>query len=68
MTDRTTKLLLAIIALGLWANLAVPLLKSQPAQAQDVSRSIQKMEHSLDNIGQDMRALASGSCLNTRLC
>jgi hypothetical protein len=68
MTDRTTKLLLAIIALGLWANLAVPLLKSQPAQAQDVSSSIRNIEHSLENIEQDMRAIASGSCLNSRLC
>lgn len=33
MTDRTTKLLLALIALGLFANALMPLLRPTPARA-----------------------------------
>ena len=52
MTDRTTKALLAAIALGLWANIAGDWLKPQPVHAQD-TRTLRELE----TIGQSLRSI-----------
>jgi hypothetical protein len=61
MTDRTTKFLLAAIALGLFANVATSLIR--PAAAQQV-------ENYLANIAFDMHALVNGggNCRNEKIC
>lgn len=51
MTDRTTRLLLCAIALGLWANAAVLMLRPAELQAQQVDpRVLQRVEMLLDKI------------------
>ena len=60
MTDRTTKILLTIIALGLWVNVMMPLV--HPAFADiDYSSTLKTMEHDLQNI-------YNGTCNNGKLC
>jgi hypothetical protein len=55
MTDRTTKVLLALIALGLWANFAVDVFRPATASAQDVSG----IERKLSGIERDLSSIAS---------
>jgi hypothetical protein len=55
-TDRTTKLLLLAIALGLWFNALKPI----PVQASDDS--------TLEDIAHDVHAIYSGVCLNSTIC
>lgn len=67
MTDRTTKILLAVIALGLWANAAIPLLLPRAAAAQDVS----SLDAHLSRIDHDVHNLADiedGTCRNKKIC
>jgi hypothetical protein len=54
MTDKITKLLLAAIAAGLWANVA-----ASPARAQ---------ADPWLSIARDVSAIASGTCANQSLC
>lgn len=63
MTDRTTKLLLAVIAAGLWANAAVHL--AQPAIAQGLSGTDST---NLARITDRIDGIFYGSCANKRLC
>jgi len=56
--DKATKFILAMIAAGLWANIAIVLLK--PARASPLSE--------LTSIDQHLSAIYSGSCLNHKLC
>jgi len=60
MIDRTTKLLIAFLAAGLWPNAVIPLLKSTPAQADADSY--------LSSIDTNIGRLARGSCTNAKLC
>jgi hypothetical protein len=56
--DRTTKILLAAIALGLWANAAATIVR--PAFA-DVGSSIHNIETMVSNIYK-------GACPNNKIC
>jgi hypothetical protein len=66
MIDRTTKILLAAIAFGLWANAGVPLLRATPAYANDQTE--QSMLGHLQSIKDDIKSLVDGHCLNKKLC
>ncbi len=57
--DRSTKLILAAIAAGLWANAGVLVLRPSPAAAQD--------EH-LSSIAYAISSIASGVCSNRKIC
>jgi uncharacterized protein YeaC (DUF1315 family) len=59
--DRTTKALLAAIALGLWAN-AIP--KGQAQSDQVMQRVMQATEATASYLG----VIAFGNCQNTKLC
>ena len=59
--DRTTKILLALIAAGLWANALMPIVKVNSAFAQDASSYLR-------NIDLNIRGLTNGVCLNAKLC
>jgi hypothetical protein len=60
MIDRTTKLILAFLAAGLWANALVPAFKSTPARADTYSY--------LSSIDSNIGKIAHGSCSNAKLC
>lgn len=60
MTDRTTKALLAAIALGLWANIAGDWLKPEPVHAQD-TRTLRELETIGQLLGSIERELESGA-------
>jgi hypothetical protein len=69
MTDRTSKILLALIALGLWANLFVPLLRPNTALAQYENDHILKsIDARLASIDLNIEKLQKGTCANGRLC
>ena len=69
MADRTTKILLACVALGLWANLLAPLLRPTAALAQYESDYILKsIDARLANIDVNIDKLQRGTCANGRLC
>jgi hypothetical protein len=59
MTDRTTKALLWMIAIGLWVNLAAMWFRAVPVRAADADTTV---------IMRDVRAIASGSCPNKKIC
>jgi hypothetical protein len=59
MFDRTTKLLLAAIAIGVWANLFAPLFKPAEAIAQSGE---------LSSINGYVGAIANGTCANKTIC
>jgi hypothetical protein len=81
MTDNVTKLLLAAIALGLWANAAAHIV--QPAKAQgskmdldkNLMDSVNNINTNLGNIDgrlavfiKDLQLIMAGRCQNRQLC
>ena len=68
--DRSTKLLLAVIACGLWANVAVSLVRPAQAQASDESVWLGRLTLEVQQLAGDFRALVSGGpdCKNQKLC
>ena len=60
MVDRTSKILLAVIALGLWANVMMPLLKPARAEAQDADP--------LKKISDNLGLITFGICPNIKIC
>ena len=64
MTDRTSKVLLAMIAMGLWANALVSILGSNEAVAQSISG----MVTDISDIKSGVSALSGGTCQNSNLC
>lgn len=62
MLDRTSKIILAAIAAGLWANAALPILKPGTASAQiDINSVISRIDESVAKI-------ARGACSNSKIC
>jgi hypothetical protein len=57
--DRMTKILLAAIAIGLWANLGLSLFRPVTAVAQD---------YALTGIANNLSAIANGVCVNGKIC
>lgn len=82
MTDRTTKVLLLAIALGLWGHLVAPWLRPVPVQAQtllsvenaimgmnvDLNMHLSKLEEVATGINRNLELIASGRCANRTLC
>jgi len=69
MIDKTTKLLLALVALGLWINAAISLFRPQPVAAQDAYLS--SIDSHLSNIQNDVSSIeriARGTCTNGKIC
>jgi hypothetical protein len=69
MTDRTSKILLAAIALGLWANAVVSLIKPQAVIAQDSQLSsiddhLSRIDHDVHNLED----ISDGTCTNGKIC
>jgi hypothetical protein len=71
MIDRTTKVLLLLIALGLWADVAERLLRPAHAAAQDFStmeRYLRNIESKVGDIESDVDDIEDGTCKNKKLC
>jgi hypothetical protein len=62
--DRTTKLLLAAIAVGLWANAATTVAKPSFAQ----SRLGNTIDYSIETIARELLSISTGTCSNRKLC
>jgi hypothetical protein len=62
--DRTTKLLLAAIALGLWANAASTVVKPSFAQAPRFAT----VDYSVETIAREILSISTGTCGNRKLC
>lgn len=54
MVDRYTKIILGLIAAGLWANIAAPIFRSTPALA--------------DQLEMYVAAIYNGTCVNHKIC
>jgi hypothetical protein len=68
--DRTTKVLLAAVALGLWANVGVTLLV--PAQAQRADNlgigPLQGIDQNVERLVGAFEKIAVGICSNRKIC
>jgi hypothetical protein len=58
--DKSSKILLGLIAAGLWANATVAVLKITPARAD--------AESYLSSINTYIALIANGRCSNSKLC
>jgi type II secretory pathway component PulM len=61
MIDRTTKILLGMIALGLWAHLVWWLFQPMVANAQNA-------DSILRSIDSHLSAIYNGVCINHKIC
>lgn len=59
-TDKTTKALLTLIALGLWANAVGPWIAPHNVEAQS--------DYLLRQIATNVNNIANGFCLNDTIC
>jgi hypothetical protein len=74
MIDRTTKILLGLIATGLWMNVVT--LQTRPAAADSallssIDRTLLTMEGHLSDLvsqGRSLSDIATGYCSNRKLC
>jgi hypothetical protein len=76
--DRTTKILLAVLAAGIWANAAVPLVQvhaaaapltqKAPAQNAGFENRVQNSLESIQNSLESIDVIARGNCLNRKIC
>lgn len=59
MLDRTTKILLGVIAIGIWLNVGVSVLRPSSAIAQSGE---------IGAIAGYVAAIAKGTCSNQKIC
>lgn len=64
--DRTTKVLLLLIALGLWVNALAPMFRPVPVVA--ASPGQEAIAHAVNDIAHDVHAIYNGICLNEKIC
>ena len=73
-TDRTTKLLLALIAFALLLNALNPWLQPMTTSAQDntylvrMASSLSSIESDVSAIEDDVDDIEDGTCLNSTIC
>lgn len=69
MIDKTTRLTLMAIALGLWANVFSPFLIPKSVHADDNSDTIlYGIASDISDMASDIRRIELGTCLNNKLC
>jgi hypothetical protein len=71
--DRTTKILLAAIALGLWANAAATIVKPASAQGADnllagILGQLEQIQSGVAQMAESFGRIERGSCLNRKIC
>ena len=64
--DRTTKILLSVIAAGLWANIAVSIFR--PVAALGQSSELSDIASAVSSITLDLSDISAGKCGNKKLC
>jgi hypothetical protein len=64
--DRTTKALLLLIALGLWANALAPLFRPAPVVA--ARPDLDDIERQVKDIAHDVHGIWGGGCANSKIC
>jgi hypothetical protein len=64
--DRTAKIILAAIAVGLWVNAGVSVFRPVAAIAQDYELS--SIRSNVSSIESDVGRIASGRCKNSKIC
>ena len=70
-TDRTTKLLLALIAMALFLNALVPLAQPVAVNAQApgiIAERDRQTAIVITRIQEDLSAIANGTCRNSAIC
>jgi hypothetical protein len=67
MIDRTTKLILAAIALGLWANFAAQMLRSAAADQID-TLVLNAIAGDTSRALRSLIAVETGRCVNSKIC
>ena len=70
-TDRTTKLMLALIAMALFLNAIVPLVQPAAVQAQQdaaIERHLRQISNDLRQFSNDFKRISDGSCFNDKIC
>jgi hypothetical protein len=69
MNNWTIKILLSSIALGLWANIMVPLIRPTTAVAQyETDYVLKSMDIHLQRIEVGIDKIQTGTCTNGKLC
>ena len=66
--DRTTKLLLALIAAGLWANVLATPTSAQLSGLVGAAGYKQDVGSLIENIDANLAKIQRGTCSNSRLC
>ena len=70
-TDRTTKLLLALIALALFLNALIPLVQPESVEAQApglVFEQDRVTAQVLTGIHDELERISNGNCRNDKIC
>ena len=62
--DQATKILLGVLAAGIWVNAAAPLIQNARAQNVGYERQLESIQKSLESID----LIARGMCLNKKIC
>jgi hypothetical protein len=65
VTDITTKLILAVIALGVWVNIFT---SASPDRQAAVQEAVQHTDHIVGDIADNISRIADGVCRNNKLC
>ncbi len=71
MIDRTSKVIFAAIALGLWLNVFAPFLHPARASAEDlfdVVSVLKTIEQEVSSIKSNLQSIELGTCSNKKLC
>jgi hypothetical protein len=71
--DRTAKILLAAIALGLWANAAATIVKPASAQGADnilagLLGQLEQMQTAVAHMAVSFDKIEGGRCVNRKIC
>jgi hypothetical protein len=68
--DATTKILLALIAGGLWVQIATAILKPTTANADEstIGLELSTIDLRLSNIARDVSSISRGACNNDKIC
>jgi len=67
MIDRTTKVFLGMIALGLWANIMTSFFHPLTAAAQG-REQLNSIATDLDAVKGFVESITSGECINRKIC
>jgi hypothetical protein len=68
MADRTTKMLLTIIALGLWWNVLASAFHIEPASAQISNLEFKALLSGVGDLQRSVSAISEGYCKNRHIC